>query len=192
MVDNSKVLNVMKSDLAKAMQNAEIRAMITAFGLEVDGSKIIVNEDKLRYDKIVIMTDGDVDGSHIRILLLTFLWRFAKDLILNGHVYAAMPPLYKVTKGKDNVYLLNDSALEEYKRKHPSANLTVSRFKGLGEMSAEQLEETTMSKENRMLKQITATDMAIVEKVVMDLMGESVTPRKEFIENNAHKAQIEV
>lgn len=187
-----KVLNVMKSELNKAMQNAEIKAMITAFGLEVDGNKIIVNEDKLRYDKIVIMTDGDVDGSHIRILLLTFLWKFAKDLILNGHVYAAMPPLYKVTKGKDNVYLLNDSALEEYKRKHSSANLTVSRFKGLGEMSAEQLEETTMSKENRMLKQITADDMAVVERVVMDLMGESVAPRKEFIEQNAHKAQIEV
>ncbi|MEG1821281.1 MAG: toprim domain-containing protein, partial [Malacoplasma sp.] len=100
-----KVLNVLKYDLAKAMGNAEIKAMITAFGLQVNGNQIVVDEDKLRYKKIVIMTDGDVDGSHIRILLLTFLWKFARDLILKGYVYCAMPPLYKVTKGKDNVYL---------------------------------------------------------------------------------------
>ena len=125
-----KILNVEKSDLSKAMANAEIKSMITAFGLVVDGNKIIVDESKLRYDKIVIMTDADVDGSHIRILLLTFLWRFAKDLIVNGHVYAAVPPLYKVTKGKDNYYLLDDKTLNEFKSKHPNSALTISRFKG--------------------------------------------------------------
>ena len=130
MVDISKILNVEKSDLSKAMANAEIKSMITAFGLVVDGNKIIVDESKLRYDKIVIMTDADVDGSHIRILLLTFLWRFAKDLIVNGHVYAAVPPLYKVTKGKDNYYLLDDKTLNEFKSKHPNSALTISRFKG--------------------------------------------------------------
>ena len=125
-----KVLNVEKADLTKCLANAEIKAMITAFGLQINGNKIVVDEDKLRYDKIIIMTDADVDGSHIRILLLTFLWRFARDLITNGHVYAAVPPLYKVTKGKDNYYLLDDKALNEFKAKNSNANLTVSRFKG--------------------------------------------------------------
>ena len=187
-----KVLNVMKYDLAKAMANAEIRAMITAFGLEVVDGKIVVNEDKLRYDKIIIMTDGDVDGSHIRILLLTFLWMFAKELIINGHVYAAMPPLYKITRGKDSQYLLDDNALNKYKVSNPNANFTLARFKGLGEMSTDQLEETTMNKDNRVLKQITVNDMAIVGKIVHDLMGESVAPRRDFIEANAHKANIEI
>lgn len=187
-----KVLNVLKYDLAKAMGNAEIKAMITAFGLEVIDGKIVVNEDKLRYKKIVIMTDGDVDGSHIRILLLTFLWKFAKDLILKGYVYCAMPPLYKVTKGKDSEYLLDDNALLRYKAKYPNANLIVNRFKGLGEMSMEQLEETTMNKENRILKRIDVEDMAVVERVVQNLMGESVAPRKIFIEKNAHLANVDL
>ena len=125
-----KVLNVEKADLTKCLANAEIKAMITAFGLQINGNKIVVDEDKLRYDKIIIMTDADVDGSHIRILLLTFLWRFARDLIINGHVYAAVPPLYKVTKGKDNYYLLDDKALNEFKAKNSNSNLLVSRFKG--------------------------------------------------------------
>ena len=187
-----KILNVEKSDLSKAMANAEIKSMITAFGLVVDGNKIIVDESKLRYDKIVIMTDADVDGSHIRILLLTFLWRFAKDLIVNGHVYAAVPPLYKVTKGKDNYYLLDDKTLNEFKSKHPNSALTISRFKGLGEMNAEQLEETTMNKENRILKQITVGDMVMVERVVQSLMGDSVSLRKQFIEENAREAQVDL
>ena len=166
--------------------------MITAFGLQINGNKIVVDEDKLRYDKIIIMTDADVDGSHIRILLLTFLWRFARDLIINGHVYAAVPPLYKVTKGKDNYYLLDDKALNEFKAKNSNSNLLVSRFKGLGEMNAEQLEETTMSKENRILKQITVQDMAFVEKVVQSLMGDSVAARRDFIVENALKANSEI
>lgn len=187
-----KVLNVEKADLTKAMANAEIKAMITAFGLEVQGNKVIVNKDKLRYDKIIIMTDADVDGSHIRILLLTFLWRFARELITEGHIYAAVPPLYKVTKGKDNYYLLDDNALNSFKAKNPNATLNIQRFKGLGEMNAEQLEETTMSKENRILKQITVEDMTIVERIVQNLMGDSVSPRKDFIEKNAKKARIDL
>ena len=130
--------------------------------------------------------------SHIRILLLTFLWKFARDLITKGHVYAAMPPLYKVVRGKESVYLLDDAALAQYKAKYPGANLLVSRFKGLGEMSTEQLEETTMSKENRILKQITVKDIAACERVVQNLMGEQVTPRKEFIAKNAHKAHLDM
>lgn len=192
MVDNSKILNVEKADLSKAMANAEIKSMITAFGLQVNGNQITVDEDKLRYKKIIIMTDGDVDGSHIRILLLTFLWKFARDLITKGYVYCAMPPLYKVTKGKDNTYLLDDNALAQYKAKYPGATLTVSRFKGLGEMNAEQLEETTMNKENRILKQITVSDMTIVERVVQSLMGDSVSLRKQFIEENAREAQVDL
>ncbi len=125
-----KVLNVLKYDLAKAMGNAEIKSMITAFGLEVEGNKIIVNEDKLRYKKIIIMTDGDVDGSHIRILLLSFIWKFAPDLISKGYVYCAMPPLYKVLRGKDSEYLIDDNALAAYRAKYPNAKLEVSRFKG--------------------------------------------------------------
>lgn len=187
-----KVLNVLKYDLAKAMGNAEIKSMITAFGLQVSGNQITVDEDKLRYKKIVIMTDGDVDGSHIRILLLTFLWKFARDLITKGYVYCAMPPLYKVTRGKDNTYLLDDNALAQYKAKHPGAALTISRFKGLGEMSTEQLEETTMSKDNRILKQIDVSDIALCEKVVQNLMGEQVGPRRDFIAANAHKANIDL
>lgn len=187
-----KVLNVIKADFDKAMANAEIKAMAIAFGLEIVNNKIVVNEDKLRYGKIIIMTDGDVDGSHIRILLLTFLWRFARDLITKGYVYAAMPPLYKVTKGKDNYYLLDDNALDKFRAKHPNAKLEVQRFKGLGEMSANQLEDTTMSKENRILKQITVQDMAAVERVVQNLMGDAVQPRREFIEANAKKAQVEI
>ena len=124
-----KILNVEKAELSKAMANAEIKSMITAFGLQVNGNQIIVDEDKLRYKKIIIMTDGDVDGSHIRILLLTFLWKFARDLITKGYVYCAMPPLYKVTKGKDNTYLLDDNALAQYKAKYPGAALTVSEWK---------------------------------------------------------------
>ena len=187
-----KVLNVLKYDLTKAMGNAEIKAMITAFGLQVNGNQITVDEDKLRYKKIIIMTDGDVDGSHIRILLLTFLWKFARDLITKGYVYCAMPPLYKVSKGKDSTYLLDDNALAQYKAQYPNAALTISRFKGLGEMSTEQLEETTMSKDNRVLKQITVSDMALCERIVQNLMGEQVGPRRDFITANAHKANIDL
>lgn len=125
-----KILNCLKTDFAKCMGNAEIKSMISAFGLTIENNKVIVDESKLRYGKIIAMTDADVDGSHIRLLFLTFIWVYAKDLILKGYVYSAMPPLYKVTKGKDSEYLLDDAALVNYKAKHPSSNISVARFKG--------------------------------------------------------------
>lgn len=125
-----KVINVLKSELSKVLANQEIKTLIHAIGLQINGNKIEVDFSKLRYHKIVLLADADSDGLHITILLLTFFWTFARDLILNGYIYLAMPPLYKVTKGKDNVYLLNDDALQEYKNKYPNNNLIVSRFKG--------------------------------------------------------------
>ncbi len=184
-----KVINTIKNDMESIMKNNEIRDMITAFGC---GFGKEFNIEKLRYDKIVIMTDGDVDGSHIRTLLLTFLYKHMRPLIEQGNVYAAMPPLYKVTKGKESVYLLDDGELAEYRAKYPTAKLEVSRFKGLGEMNAEQLAETTMDKEKRRLKQITINDVQKSALVFERLMGDSVAPRREFIENNSYRANLDI
>ena len=184
-----KVLNTLKNDKKAMDANKEIQDMITAFGCGIGESFDI---SKRRYDKIVIMTDGDVDGAHIRTLLLTFLFKHLRPLVEAGHVYAAMPPLYKVTKGKDSVYLLDDSELAEYKKQYPNAQLTVSRFKGLGEMDAEQLAETTMDRTKRRLKQITIDDAAKAALVFEKLMGNSVAPRREFIEQNAYRANLDI
>ena len=184
-----KVLNTLKNDKKAMDANKEIQDMITAFGCGI-GESFDIN--KRRYDKIVIMTDGDVDGAHIRTLLLTFLFKHLRPLVEAGHVYAAMPPLYKVTKGKDSVYLLDDSELAEYKKQYPNAQLTVSRFKGLGEMDAEQLAETTMDRTKRRLKQITIDDAAKAALVFEKLMGNSVAPRREFIEQNAYRANLDI
>ena len=184
-----KVLNTLKNDKKAMDANKEIQDMITAFGCGIGESFDI---SKRRYDKIVIMTDGDVDGAHIRTLLLTFLFKHLRPLVEAGHVYAAMPPLYKVTKGKDSVYLLDDSELADYKKQYPNAQLTVSRFKGLGEMDAEQLAETTMDKTKRRLKQITIDDAAKAALVFEKLMGSSVGPRREFIEQNAYRANLDI
>ena len=184
-----KVLNTLKNDKKAMDANKEIQDMITAFGCGIGESFDI---SKRRYDKIVIMTDGDVDGAHIRTLLLTFLFKHLRPLVEAGHVYAAMPPLYKVTKGKDSVYLLDDSELAEYKKQYPNAQLTVSRFKGLGEMDAEQLAETTMDRNKRRLKQITIDDAAKAALVFEKLMGSSVAPRREFIEQNAYRANLDI
>ena len=184
-----KVLNTLKNDKKAMDANKEIQDMITAFGCGIGESFDI---SKRRYDKIVIMTDGDVDGAHIRTLLLTFLFKHLRPLVEAGHVYAAMPPLYKVTKGKDSVYLLDDSELADYKKQYPNAQLTVSRFKGLGEMDAEQLAETTMDRTKRRLKQITIDDAAKAALVFEKLMGNSVGPRREFIEQNAYRANLDI
>ena len=184
-----KVLNTLKNDKKAMDANKEIQDMITAFGCGIGESFDI---SKRRYDKIVIMTDGDVDGAHIRTLLLTFLFKHLRPLVEAGHVYAAMPPLYKVTKGKDSVYLLDDSELADYKKQYPNAQLTVSRFKGLGEMDAEQLAETTMDRNKRRLKQITIDDAAKAALVFEKLMGSSVGPRREFIEQNAYRANLDI
>ena len=186
-----KPLNVLKCDLHKALQNKEISGMVDAFGLEVKDGKIIVDETKLRYGKFVITADADVDGSHIRVLFLTFIWKFCPELLEKGYVYAAVPPLYKVTIGTKIQYLKDDAALEEF-RKTNTKKFELGRMKGLGEMDPDEMAETVMSAETRTLKQITMEDAAAVANVFMSLMGESVTPRKKFIEDNAWRANIDV
>ena len=186
-----KPLNVLKCDLHKALQNKEISGMVDAFGLEVKDNKIIVDETKLRYGKFIITADADVDGSHIRVLFLTFIWKFCPELLEKGYVYAAVPPLYKVTMGTKIQYLKDDAALEEF-RKKTSKSFDLGRMKGLGEMDPDEMAETVMSAETRTLKQVTMEDATEVAKVFMQLMGESVDPRKKFIENNAWRANIDV
>ena len=187
-----KILNTLKCDLHKAMSNAEIQSMITAFGLEIKDNKVIMNEDKLRYGKIIIMADADVDGSHIRILFFTFIWKFCPELIEKGYVYAAVPPLYRIIQGKKSFYLKDDAALEEF-RKTATGNYEVRRFKGLGEQSVDELAESTMSATNdRVLKQITMEDAQKAAMVFTSLMGEAVAPRKKFIEDNALRANLDI
>ena len=185
-----KMLNVLKTDLHKALQNKEISGLVDAFGLEVKNNKIIVDESKLRYGKIIITADGDVDGSHIRVLFLTFIWKFCPELLEKGYIYAAVPPLYKATIGTKIYYLKDDPALENFRKTHSKFEL--NRHKGLGEMDPEEMAETVMSKESRTLKQISMEDAEEVARTFMSLMGESVTPRKKFIEDNAHKANIDI
>ena len=186
-----KPLNVLKCDLHKALQNKEISGMVDAFGLEVKDNKIIVDETKLRYGKFIITADADVDGSHIRVLFLTFIWKFCPELLEKGYVYAAVPPLYKATMGTKIQYLKDDAALEEF-RKTAKRGFDLGRMKGLGEMDPDEMAETVMDTKTRTLKQITMEDAAAVANVFMSLMGESVTPRKKFIENNAWRANIDV
>ena len=186
-----KILNTLKTDLHKALQNQEINSMIDAFGLEIKDSKVIVDESRLRYGKIIITADADVDGSHIRILFLTFIWKFAPWLIEKGYIYAAVPPLYKVTMGTKFKYLKDDAALEEF-RKQTTRAFELGRMKGLGEMSAEELAETVMNPETRTLKQITMEDLEEASSTFINLMGESVTNRKKFIEENAWRANVDV
>lgn len=186
-----KMLNVLKADLHKAMSNAEISGLIDAFGLEVKDGKIIVNEDKLRYGKIVITADADVDGSHIRALFLTFIWKFAPELIEKGYIYAAVPPLYKITQGTKIQYLKDDAALEDF-RKSNKRSFELGRMKGLGEMDPPEMAETVMNPNTRTLKQIHMDDVSEVAKIFMELMGESVEPRRKFITENAWRANIDV
>ena len=186
-----KILNVLKADLHKALQNKEISGMIDAFGLEVKDGKVILDETKLRYGKIIITADADVDGSHIRILFLTFIWKFCPELIEKGYIYAAVPPLYKVTMGTNIKYLKDDAALEAF-RNSTTKKFDLGRMKGLGEMDPPEMEETVMNPKTRTLKQITMDDATEVAKTFMSLMGESVGPRKTFIEDNAWRANIDV
>ena len=177
-----KILNVEKARLNKILENAEIKNMITAFGAGVSDD---FNEEKLRYHKIISMTDADVDGSHIRILLLTFLFRFMRPLIEKGYVYSAKPPLYKVSRGKEDKYFYSDEELNEDLETNGRKGITVQRYKGLGEMNAEQLWETTMNPENRVLIQITMADAIEADKMFNQLMGEDPELRRQFIEENA-------
>lgn len=178
-----KILNVEKARLDRALANEEIRTMITAFGTGI-GEEFDLS--KLRYDKIIIMTDADVDGSHIRVLLLTLFYRFFKPVVDAGHVYAAQPPLFKIVHGKNIKYVLDQNERDEYLKTLPSnAKYTITRMKGLGEMDADELRDTTMAKENRILRQITVDDAIAADEVFRTLMGEDVEPRREFIEKNA-------
>jgi len=179
-----KILNVEKARVDKILENEEIRSMITAFGTGV-GNEFDIS--KLRYHKIIIMTDADVDGAHIRTLLLTFFYRFFRPLIENGHIYIAQPPLYKITYGKTIKWILNEKELEEYIKTLPEgAKYEMSRNKGLGEMDAVELCETTMNINNReLLKVVIENDAIKVDQVFDVLMGEQVEPRREFIEKNA-------
>ena len=177
-----KILNVEKARLNKILENQEIKMMITAFGTGIGQD---FNMDKLRYDKIICMSDADVDGAHIRILLLTFFFRFMRPLLEEGHVYAAKPPLYKVTKNKEDFYFYSDQELEEWYQTNGRKGCAQQRYKGLGEMNATQLWDTTMNPESRILIQLTIEDAKKKKKMFNDLMGEDVELRRKFIQENA-------
>lgn len=177
-----KILNVEKTRQDRALANTEIRAMATAFGAGIGEDFDVA---KLRYNRIICMTDADVDGSHIRILLLTFFYRYMRELVDAGHVYIAQPPLYKVAKNKTEKYLYSDEALEQYLGEVGREGATIQRYKGLGEMNPEQLWETTMDPENRTLLQVSLQNAIEAEEIFTILMGDAVEPRREFIEQNA-------
>lgn len=186
-----KILNVRKATLDKIQKNAEIMTMIDAFGLKIDQKtmKLTYKPEDLRYDKIIIESDADIDGSHIKNLFYTFIWTFCPQLIYDGHIYAGVPPLYKITEGKDTyIYLKDDAALLKYRETHKDKKYTVNRLKGLGEMSAEEVEETLMDPKKRIIKQITVEDTYEANKLFDDLMGGAVTPRKEYIKQHSFEA----
>ena len=185
-----KIINTQKASLDKIQKNAEIMTMIEAFGLTIDTKtmKITYKPEDLRYGKIIIMSDADVDGSHIKNLFYTFIWNFCPELIKDGYIYAGVPPLYKITIGKEYKYLKNDEALEEFRKTHEGKKYTVNRLKGLGEMSVDETEETLTDPNNRIIKQITVEDVSAVNKLFEDLMGTAINPRKQFIQKHSEEA----
>ena len=188
-----KILNVEKASIDKVLANAEIKTMINAFGCGFsEGYGNDFDITKLRYDKIIIMADADVDGAHISTLLLTLFFRFMPELILEGHVYVAMPPLYKAIPSKgEEQYLYDDAELDKYRKTH-TGEFTLQRYKGLGEMDADQLWDTTLNPATRMLKRIEIEDGRLANDVTSLLMGSDVPPRKEFIYEHAHDAELDV
>ncbi len=181
-----KILNVEKARLDRILGYEEIRAMITAFGAGI-GDEFDI--EKLRYGKIIIMTDADVDGAHIRTLLLTFFYRYMRKLLDNGHIYIAQPPLYKVSKGRIERYVYSDNELEETLDEIGRGNYSIQRYKGLGEMNPEQLWETTMDPEGRILLQVSVEDGMAADEIFTTLMGDKVKPRREFIQQNAKQVK---
>ena len=185
-----KILNTQKATLQQIQKNAEIMTMIDAFGLRIDPKtmKITYDKDDLRYGKIIIMSDADVDGAHIKNLFYTFIWNFCPQLIKDGYVYAGVPPLYKITIGKEYKYLKNDEALEEFRKANAGKKYTVNRMKGLGEMSVEETEETLTDPNNRIIKQITVEDEQATSVLFEQLMGAGVTARKTYIKEHSKEA----
>ena len=184
-----KILNVEKARLDKALSNEEIRTIITAFGTGI-GEEFDLS--KLRYDKIIIMTDADIDGSHIRVLLLTLFYRFFKPIVEAGHIYAAQPPLFRIMHGKTRKYVLNEEEKEKYLaslKDSERSRAEIARMKGLGEMDADELNETTMDIEKRVLRKITVEDCVAADAIFEKLMGDEVEPRRKFIEENAGYVQ---
>ena len=189
-----KVLNTRKATLEQIQKNAEIMTMIEAFGLTIDVKtmKVTFYPQDLRYGKIIIMSDADVDGSHIKNLFYTFIWTFCPELISQGYIYAGVPPLYKITIGKEYKYLKNDAELEKFREANPKGKYLVTRLKGLGEMSIDETEETLTDPANRIIKQITVEDMESTDKLFDDLMGTSSIPRKEYIKNHSEEAEGDI
>ncbi|MGZ5244513.1 MAG: toprim domain-containing protein, partial [Bacteroidia bacterium] len=193
-----KILNVEKALEHRIYENEEIKNMFTAMGVSIgtpDDDKVL-NLSKLRYHKLIIMTDADVDGSHIRTLILTLFYRYMKALIENGHIFIAQPPLYLVKRGKEEIYAFDETEREAAVAKlgadGKEGSVNIQRYKGLGEMNAEQLWSTTMNPEFRTLKQVTIDSAAEADHVFSMLMGDDVPPRREFIEQNARYAKIDV
>jgi len=189
-----KILNVEKAKINKILENREIQAMVTALGAGLGHSEEEFDLEKLRYHKIIIMTDADVDGSHIRTLLLTFFYRYMRIIVEMGYVYIATPPLYRITAGKNIDYAWDDDTRDKIIKelKKSKRKFDVSRYKGLGEMNPDQLWETTMDPETRTLQQVTIENAAGADKMFSTLMGDDVTPRREFIERNAKYAKLDI
>lgn len=185
-----KILNTQKATLDKIQKNAEIMTMIDAFGLTIDtkSMKVTYEPEDLRYGKIIIMSDADVDGAHIKNLFYTFIWNFCPQLIIDGYVYAGVPPLYKVTIGKEYKYIKNDEELEKFKAANPGKKFQVNRMKGLGEMSVEETEQTLTDPNERILKQITVEDVEAANVLFDQLMGTGIIARKEFIKLHSKEA----
>lgn len=185
-----KILNTHKATLDKIQKNAEIMSMIQAFGLEIDlkTMKVTYKKENIRYGKIIIMSDADVDGAHIKNLFYTFVWNFCPQLINDGYIYAGVPPLYRVTMAKKYYYLKDDAALEEFRNNNKNKSYVVNRFKGLGEMDVEETEETLLDPENRIINQVTISDAEKAARLFDDLMGTAVTPRKVYIKEHSKEA----
>lgn len=186
-----KILNCQKASIEQIQKNAEIMTMIEAFGLDIDIKTMKVNYDpkNLRYGKIIIMSDADVDGAHIKNLFYTFVWNFCPDLVKDGYIYAGVPPLYKITEGngKSYRYLKDDRALEEYRNTH-KGRYQVNRLKGLGEMSEDEVSETLMDPNQRIIRQLTVEDVNRANSLFEQMMGDSVVYRKKFLKEYSEEA----
>jgi DNA gyrase subunit B len=184
-----KILNIEKTDDAKIYKNTEIQSLISALGLGIKGEEFDVSQ--LRYHRVVLMTDADVDGAHIRTLLLTFFYRYQRELVEQGHIYIACPPLYKVERGRNHQYCYSDRELQQILAGFPAnANYNIQRFKGLGEMMPNQLWDTTMNPETRTMKRVEIDDAAEADRIFTILMGDRVAPRREFIETYGAKLNL--